>query len=332
MAKNYKKQLQALTIDLKDKKILFEMDLNARQSFSKIAKKVGLSKEVVNYRAKNLVDIGVIKSFYTVIDVSRLGYLSFRLFLKLQGTTLEKEEEIINYLKSNPSVGWMVSCQGGWDINLIYWTKSLHAFETFMDALLEKYWKYLGKKWVSIFTKICHYRRAYILGKEDKGEVEIVGGGKLEKIDELDYFILKIIANNARMPVLEISKKLKCSARLVTARIKNMEKKEIIQGYRPLLDLPLLGYEYYKVHIQLQNISKQRLKDLTEYARLHPNIVYVDKLIGGADFEMEIQAQNNNEFRKIMEEIRHIFFDIIQNYESLLYYKEHKFSYLPTSK
>ena len=39
-------------LDLKDKKILFELDFDARQSYSEIAKKVRLSKQVVEYRIK----------------------------------------------------------------------------------------------------------------------------------------------------------------------------------------------------------------------------------------------------------------------------------------
>jgi DNA-binding Lrp family transcriptional regulator len=39
-------------LDLKDKKILYELDFNARQSNASIGKKVGLSKDIVNRRVK----------------------------------------------------------------------------------------------------------------------------------------------------------------------------------------------------------------------------------------------------------------------------------------
>ncbi|MBT4825065.1 winged helix-turn-helix transcriptional regulator, partial [Candidatus Woesearchaeota archaeon] len=39
-------------LTLKDKRILKELDLDARQSNSKIAKKTRLSKNIVNYRIK----------------------------------------------------------------------------------------------------------------------------------------------------------------------------------------------------------------------------------------------------------------------------------------
>jgi len=43
-----------VNIDLKDRKILYELDLNCWQSLTQIGKKVGLSKEVVKYRIKRM--------------------------------------------------------------------------------------------------------------------------------------------------------------------------------------------------------------------------------------------------------------------------------------
>ena len=39
-------------LDLKDNKILYELDFNARQSNVSIGKKVGLSKDIVNRRMR----------------------------------------------------------------------------------------------------------------------------------------------------------------------------------------------------------------------------------------------------------------------------------------
>ena len=63
-------------IDVKDRKILYELDFDSRQPFSKIGKKVGLHKNVVIYRIKRLQERGIIRNFYTVIDSFKLGYQS----------------------------------------------------------------------------------------------------------------------------------------------------------------------------------------------------------------------------------------------------------------
>jgi len=47
-------------LDLKDRKILYELDLNCRQSNTQIGKKVGLSRKVVEYRIKKMEEEGVI--------------------------------------------------------------------------------------------------------------------------------------------------------------------------------------------------------------------------------------------------------------------------------
>ncbi|MBU4242067.1 MAG: winged helix-turn-helix transcriptional regulator [Nanoarchaeota archaeon] len=60
-----------MKLDFKDKKILYNLDLNSRATLNEIAKKVKLSKQVVDYRLKNLLKNKIIKEFYTVINFSK---------------------------------------------------------------------------------------------------------------------------------------------------------------------------------------------------------------------------------------------------------------------
>ena len=69
-------------LDKKDKQILYQLDLDSRQSFNQIARKVKLSREVVQYRVKQLEKKGIIKGYQTLIDVTKLGYLNCRFFIK----------------------------------------------------------------------------------------------------------------------------------------------------------------------------------------------------------------------------------------------------------
>ena len=59
-------------LDLKDRKILYQLDINCRQSNTQFGKKVGLSKQVVDYRIKRMEEDGVIKCYWTDIDM--IGY------------------------------------------------------------------------------------------------------------------------------------------------------------------------------------------------------------------------------------------------------------------
>ena len=74
-------------IDLKDRKILFELDRNSRQSLSQIGKKVGVAKSIVSYRINRLQKLGIIKSYYTVVDLYKLGFIAPRLHFVYQYVT-----------------------------------------------------------------------------------------------------------------------------------------------------------------------------------------------------------------------------------------------------
>ena len=54
-------------LDLKDRKILYHLDIDSRQSFSSIGRKVGLHKDVVANRVNKLVEKGIIRNFFTDI-------------------------------------------------------------------------------------------------------------------------------------------------------------------------------------------------------------------------------------------------------------------------
>jgi len=57
-----------------------------------------LSKEVVNYRINRLKKEEIISSFYSIIDMSKLGYFSFRVYIKLIDSTLNLEKKMFSYL------------------------------------------------------------------------------------------------------------------------------------------------------------------------------------------------------------------------------------------
>jgi len=95
-------------VDLKDRKILYELDYDSRQSFSQIGKKVGLHKNIILYRVKRLMEKGIIRYFYTVIDSFKLGYNSFRMYIVFQNTT-----PAIKKKKKSSTIFQIISTHGG---------------------------------------------------------------------------------------------------------------------------------------------------------------------------------------------------------------------------
>lgn len=101
-----------MKLDEKDRKILVELDKNARQTDSEISKKVGTSKQVVNYRIKNLLEEGIITNFYTIINVGKLGLNSYYVFLQFENINKEQEKNLLKRINFLDYVGWLVSGTG----------------------------------------------------------------------------------------------------------------------------------------------------------------------------------------------------------------------------
>ena len=71
-------------IDIKDKKIIRELEINSRQSISQIARKIGASKEFTKYRINRLFEKNIISKTFAVIDFGKLGWTTFRVYFKLE--------------------------------------------------------------------------------------------------------------------------------------------------------------------------------------------------------------------------------------------------------
>ena len=69
-------------LDLKDRKILYQLDIDSRQSFRSIDRKVGLSKDIVNLRVKKLQEKEIIKRFYAYYDTLQLDLNLLRFYFK----------------------------------------------------------------------------------------------------------------------------------------------------------------------------------------------------------------------------------------------------------
>ena len=57
------------------------------------------------------------------------------------------------------------------------------------------------------------------------------------KIDELDRKILQILAPNARAQIIDMALKLKVTPKTMIARIKELERKNVIVGYKTVFDI-----------------------------------------------------------------------------------------------
>ncbi len=111
-------------LDNFDLKLIQELENNARQTTSQIAKKLRSSQQVISYRIKQLEKRKIIGGYYTIINITKLGYTSYRTLIRLSNINEQKHNEIISYLENHGNVLWVVDCGGRWDMLVNFLAKN----------------------------------------------------------------------------------------------------------------------------------------------------------------------------------------------------------------
>lgn len=317
-------------LDKKDNEILSELDKNARQSNNRIGKKVKSSKEVIKYRIDKMIEQGAIIRFHTVIDYFKLRIVKYKLYLRLNASR-EKIEEIANYFFKHKNTEWVATCTGRWDIIIGFLVHNVNEFDDEILILMNKYAKHIQERAVTTTLYLAHHAREF-LERDNKGAVKIVyhtSKDPQEKIDKIDEDILKAIANNARMPIVDIASKLKTTPRIIQYRLKELEKKGIILAYKVHLNPKAIGRMFCKAIIYLANINKKELDEFIDYSSSLKGAVWPQKVMGNWDFELDFELEDYEKFQEIILDLKERFPNIIKNYEFCIISKEYKLDLYP---
>lgn len=312
-------------LDLKDRKILYELDLDSRQSFGRLSKKVGLSKNSVINRVNALQEKGVIKNFKTIIDFGKLGYFLVNFWFDLKSVSPNKEKEIIDFLCNQKIVSRVLSMDGKFNLRVQIISKDMAVVYLLWEKIFEKYINYIEERQITILMENSYYFRPYLLDlKKSFIEQKITSSSDKVELGNIDVELLKILARKARTSIIELSEKLNITPKTVIAHIKKLKKDKLIRGYGLSIDLSKVGYQVFRVSFILHRVTPEKLNHFKEYNLSQPNIVYHERVLGGDDYELEIQVKDMDGLREIIKDIQSNFSDIIQDYQILHVFKHYK--------
>lgn len=317
-------------LDMKDKKILYQLDLNSRQSLNTIGSKVRLTKNVVQYRIDRLVKTGIIKNFFTSIDFYKLGYINLGIYVNYQYYTPDIEKNIINYFINSKQAWFIANIQGKFDLIVLFSVNNMNQFFSFWKQTLRRFRFYFQNALISFFTKTYYLPISYLIEEEDMSQRlkhELVDGGTTVEIDETDKAILRHISLNSRKPIIDIADDLNTSSTTIANRIKKLEAMKVINGYRINIDYLKLGLQLFNVHFNLKNYDK--LYQILSYVKRNPYLISVSEVIDDCDLSLNYHSKNFNELHFIIKDIYDKFPDDIKNHMTFSYPEIYKQDYNP---
>lgn len=328
--KTHKRIKEVISLDMKDKRLLFELDKNARESLSNLAKKIGCSRQTTRYRLDKLVELGVIKNFLTIINAEKLGYSFYNIYLQLEGMNKKTEEAFCRFVKNYPSTDWVVSGNGRWNYIISVLAKDNKDFNKSLLKILNKAGSHLKDHALFIVTEAYQMPYRYLFSDlKLKYDKQVYIGGENVKYKKSDLEILQKLSENARISSAELAREFNICKSQVKYKIDKMVNSGLIQAYRPLLNLEKLDYDWFAVFLNFKNINQEEEVKFINFLKSIPFVNFIIKGIGKWSLLLELHTEGMTHFNELINKMTDKFSNVIKSYEYTHVLKEHKCNFFP---
>ena len=321
----------SLKFDTKDRKILHELDKNANLLPSQLAKKVGISRQVAEYRIHKLLEQKTIYAFYTLIDAGRLGYTTFRVHIRLKNATEERYSQFARELFHQYPTFWVGFVSGSFDIIADIFAKNPNEFEQTFTEVLRKNKEIISSYETLTLLELDLYEYAYFMEKKvERIKTTILSSSEKIEIDDYDCKILQTIKNNSRLPYEIIAKKVGLTRNAIKNRIEKLENKKIIVGYKMMIDFRHFQKHSYKIFIRYNNEKLEQEKSWLQFLKAKVGDLATTKLLGRWNLDIEIHFKDSKELQQFIIEIRNKF-PIIEDYEMVQILEDYGIDFYPNA-
>ncbi|MFH1073242.1 MAG: Lrp/AsnC family transcriptional regulator [Nanoarchaeota archaeon] len=321
-------------MDRKDRRILFELDRNARISFHALAKKTKIPEETVRYRVNKLEQEGIIRKFLAIINSRQLGYSYYQVLFKLQNVDQHKKSEFIKQLMADHRTGWVTELEGMFDIGMIVLVKNQLELHSLVDALYAKFAPNIMRRSISIHLTGTFLPRDYLIDKTRMKSVQpsYHPAEKELVIDETDERICTLLSDNSRLSATEIAKKIRCSTDTVINHMRKLIKQHVLLAHTILLDNEKVNQLHYKVLVYLNNSSIGRINALQAHAAMNNRAIAIIRTLAAWDFEIDLEIENMSQLREFTMSLTSQFSDIVRDYETVRIIEMPKYTFFPEKK
>ena len=209
----------------KDIRLLRELDVNSRRSLSSVAENLRMSKENVNYAIKKLEKSKIISGYFSMVNYFKLGFKIFKLLVSFKDLGEKGEAKIIEWLGRREEVVWMGKVTGKWDIIISIREKDIEKIYSFLEDFNKTFSIHVKERQLLSSYEIEWLNEKYLYEDKSKSyQAKFNQKDDKIKLDEKDEKIVGFLEHNARIPLIEISSKVKLTAEAVSKRIQNLVK------------------------------------------------------------------------------------------------------------
>ena len=284
-----------ISLDLYDKKIIFYISQNSRESLSSLSKKLKISPQRIKYKigrlTKEILEPGIFMNF------NLLNIKSYMIYLQ------ECDSRIINKLMGSNSIYLLMQCIGKyqWVINIV--TNDIDAFCI----------EYLSQEHFDIYPITRSIPDDYNPFNLSIKPNPLKRDTYMD-LNKLDYTLLTYLAKNPVDSVLKISQETKLDRKTIRERIQRYQENNFIQKFRYGINIFKMGFLVYTLKIETVPNMKRVVLELVR-KNIYSGFVFESYNI----YSMHFLPASHNDLINFIEELKKtdpsIKIEVIQNTE-----------------
>ncbi|WP_316528945.1 Lrp/AsnC family transcriptional regulator [Kitasatospora brasiliensis] len=126
-------------------------------------------------------------------------------------------------------------------------------------------------------------------------------GGGNDTIDTLDGRLIRLLAEEPRIGVLECSRRLQVARGTVQARLDRLQAKGVIGGFGPEVDPAAIGYPV--TAFATLEISQGQGSDVRAHLARVPEVLELHTITGIGDMLVRIVARSNADLQRVIDRV-----------------------------
>ena len=317
-------------MDVLDNKIIQELNINSRQSYKEIARKIGSKKDTVAYRVKKLESVAISK-YVPVYSLGKLGVNAGKIYLSLKGLDKKSYSKLLDDFVAMDELVWVARCAGSWDLMVGVLFKSLPDFFKIKQTLLSKLGNNVESYDISFIEDGIVLDRPYLFEKNfTRKEFEYLSDRtSTVSVDKLDISLMYEIRNNARFEYSTLSYKLGVDSKTIFSRLRRLQKEGVIQGFTTFVNPSSMNLTLYKLCLYLSEPSIENINSLISFSQNNSNILHIIKTSASWDIEFELEDSSIDNVYSFISELKASFANVIKKIDFVILQEELKLDFFP---
>ncbi|NUH64851.1 Lrp/AsnC ligand binding domain-containing protein [Sulfitobacter sp. S0837] len=122
-------------------------------------------------------------------------------------------------------------------------------------------------------------------------------------LDRFDRAILSVLAEDGRISITDLARRIGLSKSPTQARLRRLEEGGVILGYRALLDPIRLGLDHVAfVEVRLNDTREAALRAFNRAVAKVPEIEQAHMIASHFDYLLKVRTRNMSEYRRFLGE------------------------------